>query len=157
MSLTKASRNFQLMIISISWIWWVVWSGVWKCQQLVLSSKYWNNFLVLKIGHLDMYILHSKCEKFPTIFVSFKIYSKDSILLDFPSTLVCTHFFNQNQKRGNLSFFPNEIWPKLWKLIGSDKTEWFFEEKISNSDFFSWFMDSKSGCRGKLEKNQFVR
>ena len=58
------------MIIFISWIWWVVWSGVWKCQQLVLSTKYWNLFLVLKIGHLDVYILHSKCEKFPTIFVS---------------------------------------------------------------------------------------
>ena len=40
------SWNFQLMIIFISWIWWVVWSGVWKCQQLVLSNEYWHLFVI---------------------------------------------------------------------------------------------------------------
>ena len=31
------SQNLQLMINSISWIWCMVWNGVWKCQQLILS------------------------------------------------------------------------------------------------------------------------
>ena len=91
-----------------------------------------------------------------------KFTQKIQSYLIFPLLWLAPTFWTRNQKRGNLSILPtflNEICSKLWKLIGYDKTEWFFEEKISNSDFFFMIygLSSKSGCKGKLEKNQFVR
>ena len=111
----------------------------------------------MKIGHLVVYILHSKREKFPTIIVSSQNLLNRLNLTWFTLYFGLHPLFEPETKKRIffkiLSTFFNEIYLKLWYLIGYHKKKWYFGEKISNSDFFRMY--GLSSKRGKLEKIQF--
>ena len=150
-----SSRNFQLMKISISWIWWVVWSGVWKCRQLVLSYIYCHPFFGFQNWACGS-VHFALSKKFHKIYIS----CQNLLLPEFSFTFACTHFLNQKPKGRRFQNFPtffNEICPKLCNLVTFDKIEWFLKKEFTKSIFFhdlwiefkKWVqgeMGEKSGC-----------
>ena len=140
------------MKMFISWIWWVLWSKVWKCQQLVLVYGYHRSFQILKIGHLNVSISHLKCQKYHLISVSKLSKFTQEILHTWIFLYFSLHpLLNQKPKRrkfDTFSTFFKEICHKLWRLNNFDKMKWFEEKKVLNSVLFMIFwLSLKSGRR----------
>ena len=151
-SSSSPSRNFQLMKISIIWIWWGVWSGVWKFDSLFSAINIANLLLAFKIWDVDMSIWTKKLKNSKQYIQVVKIYS----YLNFPLLLLAPTFWTRNQKGGNFKIFPlffNEICPKLCNLISFDEIEWVLEKKFTKSNFFHdlWieFKMTRSGTHGR--------
>ena len=118
--------------------------------------------MVLKIGHLDVYILHSKCEKFPKIFVSCQNLLKRFNLTWFSLYFGLHPLFEPETKKvGIYQFYP--IFSKKYVLnyensLVTIKQNDILKKKLITLIFLMIYgLSSKSGCRGKLEKNQFVQ
>ena len=114
----------------------------------------------VQIRHLDVFILHTKREKFPTIFISCENLLKRFNLTWFFLYFCLHHFLNQKPKRRTFIYFThffNEICPKLWNLISYDKIKGFLKKELLALIFFhDLWVDFKKWVQGKIGENQYV-